>query len=74
MRQSSEKKKEKSQKKLFGKKKAPWEPSEGVAEGGSQGGATIRQTPVAFAFGSERASRVPARGSGLSVSDSVSFA
>ena len=38
--------------------KAPWEATEGVAEGASQDGATIRRrSPIVYAFEQEKASR-----------------
>ena len=60
VRQSCGKKEEQDQNKLSGWMEAPWEATEGVAEGDSQGGAAVRWPPVACAFEWAKASREPA--------------
>ena len=73
VRQSREKKKRKVRRSFLGMDEAPWKPTEGVAEGGSQGGAAVRLLPVAFVFESVKANRVLASESDWIVEDSVSF-
>ena len=37
--------------------KTPWEATEGVAEGDSQGGAAVKRPPTVFAFEAVKANR-----------------
>ena len=53
--------------------KTPWEATEGVAEGDSQGGAAVRWPPTAFAFGSAKANQALSLGYDWLVEGIVSF-